>query len=302
MELPDVMRMPRGHFWGAQLFVPANRAGFLTRLPLLAVHAVILDLEYATRWPAKAEARFLAAEAITYLRELRPDLTLTVRINMPSAGRLAQRDLEIVAPARPDAIRVPTVEDPAALERICEQLRLVEQREGLEPGAIRLHPMIETPRGLSRVAEIARASPRIEALCLGGEDWAHNVGATRTRRGRELDHVRGALVSAAAEHGLVAIDTVYNWLDDLEGLAADCRHGKALGFRGRATIHPRQVPVIEQAYRPDPQALAAATSMLERLVEVDIDDTTVPLVDGVITDPSAIFQARLTRRSGGAPA
>lgn len=294
------MRMPRGHFWGAQLFVPANRAGFLTRLPLLPARAIILDLEYATRWPAKAEARFLAAEAIGYLRELRPELTITVRINMPAAGRLAERDLDVVAPAQPAAIRVPTVEDPAAVARICERLGAIESRAGLELGGIRLHPMIETPRGLARVSEIARASPRVEALCLGGEDWAHNVGATRTPAGRELDYVRSALVAAAAEHGLVAVDTVYRWLDDLEGLAADCQHGKALGFRGRATINPRQLAVIERIYQPDPQAVAAATSMLEQLVEVRVDDTTLHLIDGVITDPSAIFQARLTHLSGSA--
>lgn len=289
---------PERRLWGAHLFVPANRAGFLTRLPLLGARSVILDLEYATHLDRKVEARYLAAEAIAYLRALRPDLAITLRINAPAAGRLAERDLEVVAPAGPDAIRVPAVEDAAALRRIDRQLRTIEGRIGAAEGSIALHPMIESPRGLRRVASIAGASARNEALCLGGEDWAQSVGAIRTRAGHELDHVRAALVAAAAEHGLVAVDSVYNWLDDPEGLAADCRRSAALGFRGRATIHPGQLAIIEAAYRPTPARLEAAQRLLDGLVAVDLDGVRVPVSGGVLRDPAAVFQARLTRLQG----
>lgn len=289
--------LPRGRFWGPHLFVPANRAGFLTRLPLLPVGAVILDLEYATRWPHKHEARYLAAEAITYLRELVPGLSISVRVNMPAAADLALRDLDVVVAAQPDAIRVPSVDEPDALRRIDEHLGALERAAGLEEGSIALHPMIESPRGLARAFEIAAASPRNAALCLGGEDWAHNVGARRTQAGRELDYVRAALVAAAAEHRLVAIDTVYNWLDDLDGLERDCEHSRSLGFRGRATVNPRQLSTIEQAYRPDPQVVDEAHAMLDALQLTERDGAVIHLVNGVITDPRALFQARLTTLS-----
>ena len=288
------MPLPAKRVHGPHLFVPANRAGFLTRLPLLPVTAVILDLEYATRWPHKHEARFLAAEAIPYLRELLPELTISVRINVPAAGDLALRDLDVIVAARPDVIRVPSVESGEDLRRIDAHLGACERAAAIAEGSIRLHPLIESPRGLAEAAAIAGASPRNEALCLGGEDWAHNVGAVRSREGRELDHVRASLVAIAAEHRLVAIDTVYNWLDDDEGLARDCAHSRSLGFRGRACIHPRQLATIAGAYAPDDAQVERARALLDKLVEAEVGGTRVHLVDGVITDPRAIFQARLT--------
>lgn len=273
----------------------------MTRLPLLPACAVILDLEYATRWPQKHEARCLAAEAIPYLREMRPDLNITVRINVPAAGHLAERDLEIIVPAQPDAIRIPAVEDASALERLDARAREIEGRHGLIEGSIRFHPMIESPHGLSNIRHIASASARNEALCLGGEDWAHNVGLTRTRGGRELEYIKASLVTVAAEYGLVPIDSVYNWLDDDEGLAADCHQSKQLGFRGRATIHPRQIRTIQDIYRPEPDTVKKARSLLDRVVETSVDGTTLLLADGVIIDPQAVFQARLTCLSAETP-
>lgn len=290
-------KLPRTRFWGPHLFVPANRAGFLTRLPLLPVGAVILDLEYATRWSHKHEARYLAAEAIAYLRELVPELSISVRVNMPAAGGLALRDLDVVVAARPDAIRVPSVDDPDSLRRMDEHISELERTAAIEEGSIALHPMIESPLGLARAFEIAAASPRNAALCLGGEDWAHNVGARRTHAGRELDYVRSSLAAAAAEHRLVAIDTVYNWLDDPEGLERDCEHSRSLGFRGRATVNPRQLSIIEQAYRPDPEVVDKAHAMLDALQLTERDGAVIHLVNGVITDPRALFQAHLTRLS-----
>ncbi len=260
---------------------------------------MIIDLEYATRWPQKHEARYLAAEAIGYLRSFSPDLNVTVRVNLPSAGQLALRDIDLVAPARPNALRIPAVEEASEIERLCHRVAEIERREGLSEGSIRFHPMIESPRGLANASAIANASPRNEALCLGGEDWAHNVGAIRTRSGHELDHVRARLVTVAAEHHLVAIDTVYTWLDDLDGLALDCQRSRELGFRGRATVHPRQIEVIARAYRAERSAVERAAELLQGLSETSVDGAVIYLAHGVILDPRAVFQARLTCLSKG---
>ncbi|CAM5491312.1 Citrate lyase subunit beta OS=Streptomyces glaucescens OX=1907 GN=SGLAU_09215 PE=4 SV=1 [Streptomyces glaucescens] len=55
-------------------------------------------------------------------------------------------------------------------------------------------------------------------------------------------HPRGR---AASPTQSVHLDT-----RDLKGLAASCAHGRALGFLGRAAIHPRQLPIIERASSP----------------------------------------------------
>lgn len=286
------MDQPPTSLWGAHLFVPANNAGFLNRLPLLPARHVILDLEYATRMKFKDEARHLCRFAVEHLRAFEPAPRVVIRVNVPAAFELLAQDLRAVLPARPEGIRVPSVNEPSELEQVASLLDRLEDELELPRGKVRLHPMIESPRGYRLAAAIAGASERTEALCLGGEDWAHNLGLTRTRAGGELDHVRAGVVAAAAEHRLPAIDSVFNWLDDAAALEEDCKRSLMHGFCARATINPRQLATIDRLYRPSPENLAWATKLLSQLTEKQVGGQRHYVVDGVLTDPLAVAQAR----------
>ena len=52
---------------------------------------------------------------------------------------------------------------------------------------------------------------------------------------------------------------------DLEGLAADTVRGAALGFVGRTAAHPRQLPVIVEAFRPTPEQVSWAEAVIAAL-------------------------------------
>lgn len=283
---------PLRNLWGAHLFVPANRAGFLTKLPVIRVRNLIIDLEYATRVKSKTDGRHLCQYAIGYLRSVRPDFNITVRTNLTKTGGLFEDDLRVVLETRPDALRIPSVNTPDEIERTDELVTKLEAQYGLPEGGVRLHPMIETPTGLRNGVAIARASRRNEALCLGGEDWAHNCGLTRTRAGKELEYVKAALVAIAAEESLFPIDSVYNWLDDPDGLVADTENSKLLGFHSRATINPRQVDTLNLIYRPAETDRRWAKTLLDGLTQMDICGTPQLVAGGVITDPLAVHQAR----------
>ena len=279
--------------WGPHLFTPANNAGFLTNLPLLGVASSIIDIEYATPLGLKHDGRLLAAGALQYVRQLSgaTGIYLTVRVNMPRAWPVLVADLEAIVSARPDCIRVPSVEMPQQVEQIDALLTRLEAHHGLER-PIDLHPMIENPPGLARIDDIASASARITALAFGGEDWAHNCGCQRTPRGQELDRPRHAIVAAAARAGVAAIDTVYNWLDDETGFRADCVRSRQLGFHGRATVNPRQLALIREIYRPSQSQLAWARKLLSGLRKETIDEHMVWVSHGVILDPMAVDNAR----------
>jgi citrate lyase subunit beta/citryl-CoA lyase len=274
------------------MFVPANRAGFLTRLPVLKVRNIIIDLEYATRLPFKFEGRYLCKHAIAYLRDVRPDLFIAVRVNIPAVPRMQEEDLRIVVAARPDAIRIPSVNRAEEVVRVDELLSRFEAEQGIPEGTIKLHPMIETPAGLRNGAAIAAASKRNQALCLGGEDWAHNLGLARSRPGRELEYVKASIVSLAGEHQLVPVDSVYNWLDDLDGLRAETELSSTLGFRARATTNPRQLATITEIYAPPEDKIRWASRLLDSLTTVDVSGSPQYVCDGIITDPLAVHQAR----------
>ncbi len=284
--------MERKSLWGAHLFIPGNKAGFLCKLPVLNVKNIIIDLEFATKFPFKTEARYLTRNAISYIRSVRPDINTCIRINLSSTGKLQQDDIEIVAKKQPDSIRVPSVNNADEIKFIDETLTKIERENQLEIGSIKLHPMIETPLGLTHISEIVEASPRIEAIAFGGEDWAQNCGLLRTKLGHELEHIKFEMVTAAAEHKIFAIDSVFSFLDDKEGLIHDCKNSRIIGFKARATINPRQLEIINRIYSPSQTEIKWAESIINNLTEIKLGNKINYISNGIIMDPLAINQAR----------
>jgi citrate lyase beta subunit len=70
-------------------------------------------------------------------------------------------------------------------------------------------------------------------------------------------------VHAAASHGLDAIDVPYLDLEDPDGLLEECRLVQALGFTGKAMIHPKQLPVVNSVFTPDEARIAYARRVIE---------------------------------------
>lgn len=278
--------------WGAHLFVPGNSAGFLTKLPIIDVQNIIIDLEYSTKVPNKVDGRFLAKNAIAYLRQVRPDISICVRVNLFKTKRLFELDLETISAGLPDAIRIPSVNTPEEVVAAANILSAVEERLEVPQETVKLHVMIETPMGLRNANEILTASSRVESVGLGGEDWAYNCGLERTKTGEELDYVKYEIVSAASQNGVVPIDTVFLWLDDCRDLEQDCQRSFQIGMKGRATTNPRQISRINNIYKPSEGKVLWAKSILGNLEEIELYGTKHQVVDGVISDPLAINYAK----------
>jgi citrate lyase subunit beta / citryl-CoA lyase len=284
--------MANNSLWGAHLFMPGNKAGFLCKLPILNVRNIIIDLEFATKMPFKVDGRYLTRNAISYIRSVRPDINICVRVNLSCARKLQDDDIKIISQSRPNSIRIPSVNDKYEIEHVDGLLTKIEKENGWDTGCIKLHPMIETPTGLRNAAEIIKASARVEAIALGGEDWAFNCGLHRTREGHELEHVKVEMITIAAENKIIAIDTVFSYLEDRDGLIEDCKCSRMLGFRARSTINPRQLQIINCAYLPTKDELEWASALLNDLKEVRIGESLNYVSQGIIIDPLAIFQAK----------
>jgi citrate lyase subunit beta/citryl-CoA lyase len=78
---------------------------------------------------------------------------------------------------------------------------------------------------------------------------------------------------------------------DLEDLAASCAHGRALGFLGRAAIHPRQLPIIERAYLPTDRELEEAETVIKAATT---QQGAQALPDGRFVDAAVVAAARRT--------
>lgn len=228
----------------ALLFCPADRperfAGALQK-----ADAVILDLEDAVLPDAKAEARENVIAA-----DLDPSRVI-VRVNAPETAEFA-RDVEALQRTPFRTVMVAKSEDPSAFDAF-----------GADFGVIAL---CETARGVHRAGEIA-AHGRTVGMMWGAEDLVASLGGLSSRfpDGRYRDVARAAraqVLLAAGAYGRTAVDAVHLDIDDVDGLAAEAADAVASGFGATACIHPKQVAVIRDAYRPDGATLSWARAVL----------------------------------------
>jgi (S)-citramalyl-CoA lyase len=143
----------------------------------------------------------------------------------------------------------------------------------------RLHVIIETNAGLEAVHDIARASPRIDALFFGGVDMAAEL---RCRNAYEpLLYARSRLVHAAAGAGLDVIDVPYLDLEDPEGMRREAELVRDLGFSGKGSIHPRQIASLNEVFTPTADQIAHARRIIDAFQEAD---TGLVVIDGKLIE------------------
>lgn len=242
------------------LYVPGSDTRKMEKAVTLGADCVCFDLEDGVAWNQKENARSLVARM---LREL--DFGASekcARINAIGSG-MESADLEAIVPARPDAIVIPKVNDAEQLRWVSAEIAKRETKNEMETGTIALIGMIESARGLMNVREIASADARLQALIFGAEDYAADVGATRTREGLEVLYARSAIVAACAAFGLQAIDLLYLDFRDAEGLRAEAMRGAQLGYAGMQTIHPNQVDIVQEMFTPSADEVANAQRIVD---------------------------------------
>ena len=117
---------------------------------------------------------------------------------------------------------------------------------------------------------IASASPRMETLIFGPGDYSASIGIPLTTIGAapdgypgdHLNYVYSRLVVAARAAGIQAIDGPYARVGDDDGLRSRSQFARALGLDGKWTIHPGQIPIVNEVFCPGPLAVGTRRAML----------------------------------------
>jgi citrate lyase subunit beta / citryl-CoA lyase len=229
----------------ALLFCPGDRPERFAKAAERA-DAVIVDLEDAVAPDAKPAARRALVGS-----DLDPARVI-VRVN-PVGTHDFDEDAAALAQTPFRTVMLAKAESPALVA-------------GLDAGWA-LVALCETARGVEAAAELA-ALPAVTALMWGAEDLVASLGGTSSRRpdGGYRDIARSArsrVLLAAGAHGAAAIDAVHVDLGDEEGLATEAADAAASGFTASACIHPAQVAVIRDAYRPGAESVRWARGVLD---------------------------------------
>lgn len=269
------------------LFVPGNRERMLERASTARADVLVIDLEDAVPPGEKKAARRLVKSWVPRLAA--GGQSVFVRVNGIDTG--ATRD-DVMAVVRKglSGVVLPKAQQPQDLRDLDVLLREAEMARRVRPGDVRTIPIIESPRGLLRCEEIARASDRIDALAIGGEDYSAELGVPRSAAA--LAPLRYAVVQVAAAYGLAAIDTPYTDVKDAEGLAGETAFVKSIGFKGKFVIHPGQVAAVNRIFAPAREEIAEAWRIVTAAEEGATEGRGAVSLDGRMIDAPIVERAR----------
>ncbi len=237
------------------LYLPGNNERALEKARTLPVDGLILDLEDAVGPDHKESARenvCAAARSGDYGQR-----EVTIRVN--AAGtQWHEGDLAAACAAGPDGIVVPKVD---SAEEVRELVAAME-RHGT-PDRTTLWAMVETPKAVLGVSEIAAASERLAVLVMGVNDLVKELGARHVPGRAPLLTSLSLALLAARQAGVVILDGVWNDVKDLDGFEAECRQGRDLGFDGKTLIHPAQVEPCNALFAPSAEEVEEARGVVE---------------------------------------
>ncbi|MFE3228882.1 HpcH/HpaI aldolase/citrate lyase family protein [Nocardia sp. NPDC059228] len=266
---------------GTWLYVPGDRPDRMSKAMVSGAEVVVLDLQDAVAMSRKQQARATVAEFLTAAEPAPWAPRIHVRVNNVHT-ETGRRDLDAVAglPALA-GIRLPRVEAPADIE---SAIRVV----GTGGAGAGFHCLIETAAGVENAYRIA-AIPGVAAISLGEGDLRAELRALDEQA---LEWTRSRIVVAAAAAQLPPpAMAVFGNIKDAAGLRESCERGRRLGMRGRAAIHPAQLPIIAEAFAPT----AAEVEQARRIVtEADAHAGGFALDDGTFVDQPVVAAARLT--------
>jgi len=272
------------------LFLPGNTPNMLMNGGLLGADSIILDLEDAVAPDQKDAARELVKNALTALDFGKCEII--VRINSLETPYW-ELDLEEILPLKPDVIMPTMVSGPEYIEKLVKKMDEIETRCGIPVGSTKLIPLLETAIGIERAYEIAVSTERMAALYLGAEDLTADLRCQRTKEGKEIAYARGRLVCAARAAGIEAYDTPFTDVEDLEGLEADARLAKALGYTGKAVISPRHVDCVNQVFSPSEKEIAYARDIFEAIRVAQEQGKGAISLRGKMIDAPIVLRAKI---------
>ncbi len=276
------IKLTRVRSW---LFTPATRPDRFDNAASAGADVSIMDLEDSVAPADKAKAR---QTALAHLAQpAAGSCRRALRMNgLETRFGLADLHALLESSASPDYLVLPKTESAAHLQ-ILDRL-LAEAGK-----ASRLVALIESAQGLAACEAIAAATPRLEALLFGAADMSADLGAGTAWA--PLAYARARLVAACAFAGVLAIDSPFFDVKDHDGLTQETAQAVALGFAGKAAIHPNQIAAINAALTSRPEEVAQARAILAENAKG------VGVVQGQMVDEAVARKARRILIAAGEP-
>ena len=275
----------------SELSTPGSNERMIQKAAESNADLVFLDLEDAVAPSEKVAAR---AKVVAALQELDwGKKTVGVRINGLDTEWAYEGVIQVVEGGhrRLDVLIIPKVKTAADVRWVDVLLSQIEAKLKTER-RIGLEAIIEDVEALVNVVEIARSSPRLEALILGFGDYSASQGIiidrVREYPGDIWHYARNQVVVAARLAGIDAIDGPYADFRDPEGYRREATLARILGFVGKWAIHPSQIDIANEVYSPTEQEMALARKIVDAYEQAQREGVGAIAVDGRLIDAATI--------------
>ena len=263
------------------LYIPGSNARALDKGRSVAADVLILDLEDAVSVEAKEMARAAVAAAVGVHAYGKREVV--VRVNGLETPWIA-RDIAAIVASMPDAVLIPKISKPEDVRRARAALHAAQAPDGLA-----LWAMIETPLAVPNAGAIAATAASnsgvaLDALVIGTNDLMRETGMRSLPGRAPLVPALVQCVLAARAYGIAVLDGTYNDLNNWDGFRAECQQGRDLGMDGKTLIHPRQVPIANEAFAPTADEVIWAEKVLTAFAKPENVNRGVISVEGKMVE------------------
>ena len=274
--------------WRSLMYVPVNVDKYVDKAHTRGADVIQLDVEDSVPPAEKEKARTLVEAAAKKVR--RGGADVVVRINRPLA--LAVRDLEHSICPDVDGIACTKVDSASHIKLLDELVTELEEKRGMTSGHTKFIAMVETADAFFRIHEIVRASPRIVATCIGGEDFA--LDNNMQPSGEALFYPKQHMIIAANSASIMPIgfiDSVAGF-GDWDKFRKMVRRSRDFGFMGAGCIHPGQVTIVNEEYTPTTEEVEYARKIIKLDKEAAAAGRGSWSLDGKMIDIPIIVRAQ----------
>lgn len=275
-------------------FVPGPNEKMLAKSLVGDADTLVIDLEDAVAPDEKASARDIISDWLATVDFGRKEVA--IRLNALDTP-WGLDDLDATMSSPPHLYMIPKAErltDLQLLDTLITRHEMQHSAENPRVGLLLIGN--ETPLGVDNLQLLA-SEPRVQALAWGAEDLAAAVGATANRDSngqylRLFASCADRTILAARSNGVQPIDSVFVQLEDELALREECHRSHNIGFTGKLTIHPSQIPIVNEAFTPNQAEVERARRLVEAFAEARREGRNAFRFEGQMVDAPHLSQAK----------
>lgn len=278
-----------------ELSTPGSNEKMIEKALGTSADVVFLDLEDAVAPNQKVEARGKVIQALRSLNWGKK--TRAIRMNNIETEYAYQDVIEVVEKAGDylDLIIIPKIKAARDVFWVDTLLTQIETRLKMRK-KIALEVLIEEVQALINVEEIAKSSPRLEAIIFGPGDFSASQGVRMTTIGGSVTtypgdiwhYARSKIVVAARAAGIEAIDGPYADFRHPEGYREEAVRSSTMGFTGKWAIHPSQIEIANEIYSPTKDEVDRARRLEKAYAQAEADGLGAVTFEGVMIDAASV--------------